>query len=148
LLTGVLFAFPAPAQAVDVQEVVSSRGIKAWLVEDDTVPLIAMSPSASAEDLIAALRMGVWDFLPAADQNEQGLLQMIAKHLYRCRRNGQPASYPERLEQLLSDRSIELAEKCAELKQCKAELLESQLKMRQVQNLESIGTWPAASPTT
>ncbi len=43
LLTGVLFAFPAPAQAVDVQEVVSSRGIQAWLVEDDTVPLIAMS---------------------------------------------------------------------------------------------------------
>lgn len=31
------------AQAVEVQKVVSARGIEAWLVEEDTVPLIAMS---------------------------------------------------------------------------------------------------------
>lgn len=31
------------AQAVEVQKVVSAKGIEAWLVEEDTVPLIAMS---------------------------------------------------------------------------------------------------------
>jgi zinc protease len=33
----------APARAVEIQEVTSPHGIQAWLVEDDTVPLIAMS---------------------------------------------------------------------------------------------------------
>jgi zinc protease len=31
------------AQAVEVQKVISARGIEAWLVEEDTVPLIAVS---------------------------------------------------------------------------------------------------------
>ncbi|WP_417685528.1 M16 family metallopeptidase [Roseibium sp.] len=33
----------APAQAVEVQRVVSPAGIEAWLVEDDTVPIVAMN---------------------------------------------------------------------------------------------------------
>lgn len=36
-----LFALPASA-AVKIQEVVSARGVKAWLVEDYTVPIIAI----------------------------------------------------------------------------------------------------------
>lgn len=36
-------AFTLPAWAVDIQKVVSPGGIEAWLVEDDTVPLVAMN---------------------------------------------------------------------------------------------------------
>lgn len=32
-----------PAQAVDIREVVTPKGVKAWLVEDKTIPLIAMN---------------------------------------------------------------------------------------------------------
>jgi zinc protease len=33
----------ASAQAIDIQKVVSPRGVTAWLVEDDSIPLISMS---------------------------------------------------------------------------------------------------------
>ena len=37
-------AFPAaPARAAAVQEIVSPSGIKAWLVEDYTVPVVALN---------------------------------------------------------------------------------------------------------
>lgn len=39
----VLSVLAGAAQAVEVQKVVSAKGIEAWLVEEDTVPLIAMS---------------------------------------------------------------------------------------------------------
>jgi len=39
----VLSAAARPALAVEVQKVVSEKGIEAWLVEEDTVPLIAMA---------------------------------------------------------------------------------------------------------
>jgi zinc protease len=51
-----LVAFAAPvrtAQAVEIQEVTSPGGIKAWLVEDHTVPLVALNFSfegGSAQD--------------------------------------------------------------------------------------------------
>lgn len=32
-----------PARALEIKEVVSSKGVKAWLVEDHTIPLIAMT---------------------------------------------------------------------------------------------------------
>ena len=41
-LIGVLIVWTGPARAVDIQEVVSPGGIKAWLVEDDTADLISM----------------------------------------------------------------------------------------------------------
>jgi len=37
------FLFVLPAQAVEIQRVVSPGGIEAWLVEDDTIPLIAVN---------------------------------------------------------------------------------------------------------
>ena len=41
---GVLvFAAATPARAVDVQRVVSPGGVEAWLVEDHTLPIIALS---------------------------------------------------------------------------------------------------------
>jgi zinc protease len=42
-LTFVLGTPAGMAQAVEVQKVVSAQGIEAWLVEEDTVPLIAIS---------------------------------------------------------------------------------------------------------
>jgi zinc protease len=43
-LAGLLMAFAAPAAyAVDIQEVTSALGIKAWLVEDKSTPVIALS---------------------------------------------------------------------------------------------------------
>jgi hypothetical protein len=39
----VLVALAGRVEAVEVQKVVSAHGIEAWLVEEDTVPLIAMS---------------------------------------------------------------------------------------------------------
>ena len=38
-----LVAFTLPARAIEIERVVSPLGIEAWLVEEDTVPLIAMS---------------------------------------------------------------------------------------------------------
>jgi zinc protease len=38
-----LFAVSTPAQAIDVQEITSPGGIKAWLVEDHSIPLISLS---------------------------------------------------------------------------------------------------------
>ena len=37
------FAFIAKAKAIEIQEVTSASGIKAWLVEDYTVPIISLS---------------------------------------------------------------------------------------------------------
>jgi len=41
-LVGVLLLWTAPARAIDIQEVVSPGGIKAWLVEDETADLVSM----------------------------------------------------------------------------------------------------------
>lgn len=38
----VVFATLSPAAAVEIQEITTSKGIKAWLVEDHSVPLIAV----------------------------------------------------------------------------------------------------------
>ncbi|TYC62344.1 insulinase family protein [Rhodobacterales bacterium] len=47
------FAFIPVANAVEIQKVVSSKGVEAWLVEDHTVPVVAMNFSfegGSAQD--------------------------------------------------------------------------------------------------
>jgi zinc protease len=41
-LVGVLVLWTVPARAIDIQEVVSPGGIKAWLVEDETADLVSM----------------------------------------------------------------------------------------------------------
>lgn len=41
-LLGSAFFSSAPAQAMNIQKVVSPKGIEAWLVEDHTLPIIAM----------------------------------------------------------------------------------------------------------
>ena len=38
-----IFALPTPARAVEIQRVVSPDGVEAWLVEDHTLPIIALS---------------------------------------------------------------------------------------------------------
>lgn len=38
----ILTVFALPAHAIDIQEVTSPGGIKAWLVEDDTIPFVAL----------------------------------------------------------------------------------------------------------
>ena len=38
-----LFAVAAPASAIQVQEITSPGGIKAWLVEDHSIPLLSLS---------------------------------------------------------------------------------------------------------
>lgn len=43
LLAGTIALVAAEARAIEIQEVVSPRGILAWLVEEPSVPLIAMS---------------------------------------------------------------------------------------------------------
>ena len=49
-LFGVLLCFVSPASrgTLKIQEVVSSRGIKAWLVEDHTIPVISLRLSFKA----------------------------------------------------------------------------------------------------
>jgi len=47
------FFASAPANAMNIQKVVSSKGIEAWLVEDHTLPIIAMQfgfPGGAAQD--------------------------------------------------------------------------------------------------
>lgn len=49
----VLLVAPGPAQAVEIQKVTSPGGIEAWLVEDHTVPIVALNFSftgGSAQD--------------------------------------------------------------------------------------------------
>ncbi|MDG4650542.1 pitrilysin family protein [Roseibacterium sp. SDUM158017] len=42
LLTAAILAIPGAAQAIDIQEVTSPGGIEAWLVEDDSIPFVAI----------------------------------------------------------------------------------------------------------
>lgn len=42
-LFGVLVVWSGPASAIDIQEIVSPGGIKAWLVQDDTADLVSMN---------------------------------------------------------------------------------------------------------
>lgn len=59
----------APAYAVEIKEVVSPKGIRAWLVQDDFVPLISMrfsfkggsAQDPSGKDGIANLMTGLFD---------------------------------------------------------------------------------------
>jgi zinc protease len=37
-----LWLIPAPVQAIDIQRVISEKGIEAWLVEDHRVPMISL----------------------------------------------------------------------------------------------------------
>lgn len=58
-----------PAYAIEIQEVVSPKGIKAWLVEDSSVPLISMrfsfkggtSQDPSGKEGLANLMTGLFD---------------------------------------------------------------------------------------
>src|SRR5689334_5250393 len=43
LFLGLGLAQFAPADAAEIQRVVSPKGIEAWLVQDDSLPLMAMS---------------------------------------------------------------------------------------------------------
>jgi zinc protease len=47
--------FSAPAQAMNIQKVVSAKGIEAWLVEDHTLPMFAMQfgmPGGATQDSV------------------------------------------------------------------------------------------------
>ncbi|MDP7601580.1 MAG: hypothetical protein QF605_09340, partial [Rhodospirillales bacterium] len=44
LMSAALFLFTTPAaKAIEIKEIISSKGIKAWLVEDHTNPIITVS---------------------------------------------------------------------------------------------------------
>jgi zinc protease len=52
-ILGSAFYLSAPAHAMNIQKVVSPKGIEAWLVEDHTLPIIAMQfgfPGGAAQD--------------------------------------------------------------------------------------------------
>ncbi|MBB3217674.1 zinc protease [Ochrobactrum sp. RC6B] len=65
----VLIVCALPARAIEIQEVVSPKGIRAWLVEDDSVPLISMrfsfkggtSQDPSGREGLANLMTGLFD---------------------------------------------------------------------------------------
>lgn len=65
----VLIGLALPAQAIEIQEIVSPKGVKAWLVEDSSVPLVSMRFSfkgGTAQDLpgkegLANLMTGLFD---------------------------------------------------------------------------------------
>ncbi|MFS2323954.1 pitrilysin family protein [Brucella sp. H1_1004] len=64
-----LVAVSLPANAIEIQEVVSPKGIKAWLVEDNSVPLVSMrfsfkggaSQDPSGKEGLANLMTGLFD---------------------------------------------------------------------------------------
>lgn len=64
-----LVAGSLPANAIEIQEVVSPKGIKAWLVEDNSVPLVSMrfsfkggaSQDPSGKEGLANLMTGLFD---------------------------------------------------------------------------------------
>lgn len=64
-----LTALTLPASAIEIQEVVSPKGIKAWLVEDNSVPLVSMrfsfkggaSQDPSGKEGLANLMTGLFD---------------------------------------------------------------------------------------
>ncbi|GGB52616.1 peptidase M16 [Roseibium aquae] len=68
-----------PAHAVEIQRVVSPGGIEAWLVEDDTVPIIAMNfafEGGTAQDPDG--KEGVTQFMTAMLDEGAGELDSIA----------------------------------------------------------------------
>ncbi len=59
-----VIVWSASAEAIDIQKIVSPRGVTAWLVEDDSIPLISMSfafEGGAAQD--PAVRPGVANML-------------------------------------------------------------------------------------
>jgi hypothetical protein len=42
LLTATVLLLPAAARAIDIQEVTSPGGVEAWLVEDSSIPFVAI----------------------------------------------------------------------------------------------------------
>jgi zinc protease len=42
LLTAAILLLPGAARAIDIQEVTSPGGIEAWLVEDSSIPFVAI----------------------------------------------------------------------------------------------------------
>ena len=100
---------PASAGAVDIQRVVSPKGIEAWLVEEHTVPVIAMSfafDGGSAQDPagkagVANMLSGLLDegagdldsraFQTALDEYSIGLsFDAVARHLLRLAPDAEP----------------------------------------------------------
>src|SRR5690606_30147847 len=73
LVIGALFviltAYSLPANAIEIQEVVTPKGIHAWLVEDSSVPLVSMrfsfkggtSQDPAGKEGIANLMTGLFD---------------------------------------------------------------------------------------
>lgn len=65
----VLMVYSLPANAIEIQEVVSPKGIRAWLVEDSSVPLVSMrfsfkggtSQDPSGKEGLANLMTGLFD---------------------------------------------------------------------------------------
>ncbi|MBE7183522.1 MAG: insulinase family protein [Methylobacterium mesophilicum] len=69
-LAVVLFSLAAfPAHAIEIREVVSSKGVKAWLVEDRTLPLLTMrfafkggsTQDPAGKDGLSTLMSGLFD---------------------------------------------------------------------------------------
>jgi zinc protease len=86
-----VFSFSAQAASVRVQEVVSPGGIKAWLVQDDKLPLIAMR---------FAFRGGV----EQDPEDKQGLAELTMALLTQ----GAGPYDTEAFQQKLADQSIQL----------------------------------------
>ncbi len=75
----VFILFAIPALAIDIQEVTSPGGIKAWLVEDKTIPLIAMQFSfGGGGALDPAGKEGVAHFLTGMMDEGAGDLDSAA----------------------------------------------------------------------
>lgn len=84
LAFGLLWAFSAAANAFTIQEVTSPGGIKAWLVEEKAIPLMAMNfsfRSASAEDPEG--KDGVSEFLTG--MMDEGAGSMLSKEFQKKR---------------------------------------------------------------
>ena len=89
----VLFALPAQAELLNIQEITSPGGIKAWLVEDHNVPVIAMEfafkEAGSKQD----------------PSDEQGLARMVSNTLDEGAGNLDSQNFQKQLR----DKAITLA---------------------------------------
>ncbi|MFW6076704.1 MAG: M16 family metallopeptidase [Hyphomicrobiales bacterium] len=113
-VAALLAAVPAGASAnngIDIQQVTSPGGITAWLVEDDTIPLIAMRFSfgggaAADPDEAAGLANFLSDMLDegAGDLDSEEFQRRIAERSIRMSFNAQRDHFQGSLETLSENR--------------------------------------------
>lgn len=100
------------------------------------LPIVVISGTGSIQDVIAALRLGAWDFLTKPIEDMAILLHALGRAQERARLIRENQLHRERLESLVKERTHELQDEIAEResveKALRASLAEKEVLLKEV----------------